>query len=353
MISSGRPVALAVGLIACIFFPLMHSAQAARRLPSYRIVKTIPLGGPDKWDFLYFDSSTGRVYVSHRSKVDIVDPAEGKVVGEIAPIGESHGVAAIPKLGRIYADDAKNNDLITADAKTLAKIATAKVGLDADAVVADPRSARVYVMGGDGHSVTAIDAANNRTLKIVPLDGSPEFAVLDGKGKLFINIASTNEIAVFDTKKLAVTARWSTAPCRKPHGMAMDTQTDRLIVSCGNARMIVADAANGKIVANFAIGKGSDAAVFDPETKLAFSSNEDGTLSVIAERGPDKFVSLGSIKTAPGARTMALDPKTGRIFLVTADVTKTEPSRKPGHGPEFIFAPNSVKLLVLTPARPH
>ncbi|HUJ03005.1 MAG TPA: hypothetical protein VLW75_05165, partial [Rhizomicrobium sp.] len=159
-----------------------------------------------------------------------------------------------------------------------------------------------------------------------------------------------NEIVVVDTNKLAVAARWPTAPCQKPHGMAMDTQTGRLFVSCGNRHMIVVDAANGKIVADFPIGEGTDAAAFDPKAKFVYSSNRDGTLSVIAERGPDDFVLLGNVKTAPGARTMALDPKTGRIFLVTADASKTEPSQKPGHGPELVFAPDSVKLLVLAPA---
>ncbi len=353
MISQLRAVAFTAALFACAFFPLVLRAEDASRPPVYKIVKTIPLGGPDKWDFLYFDSATGHVYVSHRTKIDVVDPVAGKVVGEIAPIGESHGVAALP--GRIYADDAKNSDVIAVDAGTFAKIATAKLGLDvdADALVVDPAALRVYVMGGNGHSVTAVDAAKNRTLKIAPLSGSPEFAALDGKGELFINIANTNEIAVFDTKKLTVTARWPTAPCAKPHGMAMDRETNRLFVSCGNARMIVVDAANGKIVADLAIGKGTDADAFDPNTKLAFSSNGDGTLSVIAERGPNKFVSLGEIKTAPGARTMALDPETGRIFLVTADVVKTEPSHEPGHGPHFVFAPGSVKLLVLSPADRH
>jgi len=344
-----RAFASAAALVVCMSSPPIHAAETAPRLPVYKIVKTIPLGGPDKWDFLAFDSATGHVYVSHRTKVDVVDPVAGKVVGEIAPIGESHGVAALS--GRIYADDAANNDVIAADAKTFAKIATAKAGLDADAVIADPQTARIYVMGGDGHSVTAIDAAKNRTLKTVSLGGSPEFAALNGEGELFINIADTNEIVVFDTNKLAVTTRWPTAPCLKPHGMGMDTETNRLFVSCGNAKMIVVDAANGKILADFAIGKGTDAAAFDPKTKLAFSSNGEGTLSVVAERGPNDFVLLGNIKTAPGARTMALDPKTGRIFLVTADVAKTEPSNEPGHGPHFVFAPDSVKLLVLEPVK--
>ncbi|HEV2561263.1 MAG TPA: hypothetical protein VGT78_03910 [Rhizomicrobium sp.] len=320
---------------------------AGAPLPAYKIVKTVKLGAPDKWDFLTFDPASKLVYVSHRTKVDVVDPSLGKVVGEISPIGESHGVAAL--LGHIYAGDAKANVLIAADAKTFSKSGSAPVGIDSDAVVADPAAARVYVMNGDGHSVTAVDAAKNKALKTVALGGSPEFAAIDRKGRLFINIADTNEIVVFDTNKLSIATRWPTAPCEKPHGMVMDIATNRLFVSCGNARMIVVDAQSGKIVANLPIGRGTDAAAFDPVRKLAFSSNGEGTLSVIAERGANDFVPLSDIKTAPGARTMALDPKTGRIFLVTADVVKTEPPEKPGHGPHFVFAPGSVKLLVLDP----
>jgi len=324
---------------------------AGAQLPAYKIVKTVPLGAPDKWDFLTFDPASKLVYVSHRTKVDVVDPALGKIVGEISPIGESHGVASLPKLDRFYAGDAKANVLIAADIKTFAKTGSAPVGVDSDAVVADAATGRVYVMNGDGQSVTAVDAAKNKALKTVALGGSPEFAAIGRKGRLFINVADTNEIVVFDTTKLSITARWPTAPCEKPHGMAMDIDTNRVFVSCSNARMIVVNAANGAIVANLPIGKGTDAAAFDSVRKLAFSSNGEGTLSVIAERGANDFVSLGDIKTAPGARTMALDPQTGRIFLVTADVTKTEPPEKPGHGPHFIFAPGTVKLLILDPAK--
>ncbi len=332
---------------------LLHTPAMASDAvpPSYKIVKEVPLGAPDKWDFVFFDPSSNRVYVSHRTQIDVVDVAQGKVVGEIPGIGQSHGVVTVPSLGRGYADDGATESVIVFDLKTLANIATAAADTDADAMVFDPASNRVFVMNANGNSVTAIDAAQDKSLKTMPLAGAPESAAADGRGKLFINIASTNEIVAFDTNTLTITARWPVPACEKPHGMAMDDVTNRLFVSCVNARMLVVNALNGAVVANLPIGKGTDAAAFDPERKLAFSSNGEGTLSVIAERGANEFVGLGNIETAPGARTMALDPKTGRIFLVTAELAQTQPPAAPGHGPHYAYVPGSTKLLILEPAR--
>jgi YVTN family beta-propeller protein len=319
------------------------------KLPAYTIVKTISLGAPDKWDFVTFDGSSNRVFVSHRTQVDVVDVATGMVVGKIDGIGESHGVAIVPSLGRGYADDAATRTLIVFDLKTLAKIAAPAVGVDADAVTYDPASGRVFVMNADGNSVSAVDAKTAAAIKTVPLGGAPESAAADGKGKLFINIASTDEIVAFDTKALTVLARWSVPTCTKPHGLAMDTATDRLFVSCVNARMLVIDTHGGKVLADLPIGMGTDDAEFDPKIKFAFSSNGEGTLSVIAEQGAEKFVSLGDVKTVPGARTMAVDPATGRIFLIAADVAGMSTPQTPGGRPHPTFVPGSVKLLILAP----
>ncbi len=343
-----RILSAALLAAAMLQSPVMAGDAAA---PSYQITKTVPLGAPDKWDLLFFDASSNRVYVSHRTQVDVVDVAQGKIVGTISGIGQSHGVVTVPALGRGYADDGGSKSVVIFDLKTLANVATAGADTDADAMAFDPASNRVFVMNADGNSVTAIDAAQDKTLKTVPLAGAPESAAVDGRGKLFINIASTSEIVVFDTASLAITTRWPVPACEKPHGMAMDETTNRLFVSCVNARMLVVNALNGAVVANLPIGKGTDAAAFDPERKLVFSSNGDGTLSVIAERGPDDFAALGDIKTMPGARTMALDPKSGRIFLVAADLAQTQPPPAPGHGLHYAYVPGSAKLVILEPAR--
>lgn len=230
----------------------------------------------------------------------------------------------MPSLGRGYPDD--HYSLLRT---TEAAFGIAPVGVDADAMAYDPVTKRVFVMNADGNSITAIDAGKNETLKTVRLGGAPEMAVADGHGKLFINIASTNEIVSFDAAALFVTARWPVAACEKSHGLAMDESSGRLFVSCVNARMLVVNAESGKILANLPIGKGTDCAAFDPVRKLAFSSNSDGTLSVIAERDANSFELLGDAKTAPGARTMAIDSKTGHIFLATPMPQKSSRRRNP------------------------
>lgn len=337
---------LLTALVSLTALSAVGSAVAAEAptAPQYTLTASIPLGAPDKWDFVSFDPASNRVFVSHRTKVDAVDVAAGKVAGTVDGIGESHGVAVVS--GRGYADDAAAKTLVVFDAKTLAKIAVPAVGVDADAVVYDPATNRVFVMNADGNSVSAVDVASAAAIKTVPLGGAPEMAVSDGKGKLFINIASTNEVVSFDPKALSVLARWAVPTCTKPHGLAMDTETNRLFVSCVNARMLVMNAEDGKVLADLPIGTGTDSAAFDPKRKLAFSSNGDGTLSVIAEQSSDKFVALGAVKTAPGARTMALDPATGRVFLIAADVAGGQSA--PGAHPRFV--PGSAKLLVFTPS---
>jgi YVTN family beta-propeller protein len=337
-----RAAAICLGL----FGTTLSTAFAANAPtpPAYTVEKTVPLGAPDRWDFVRYDSASNRVFISHRTKIDVVDVAQGKVVGQIANIGESHDVVVVPELGRGYADDAAAKAVVVFDLKTFAKIASLPVGVDADAMVYDPATRRVFVMNADGNSVTAIDAVKNQSLKTVPLGGAPEMAVADGHGKLFINIASKNEIAVFDAATQTVTSRWPVTACERPHGLAIDNVTARLFVSCVNTQMLVVDAANGKVLATLPIGKGTDSAAFDPERKLAFSANGDGTLSVVAEHDANTFESLGNAKTAPGARTMDLDSKTGRIFLVTADTAKIDQS---GDRPHITFVPGSAKLLIL------
>ena len=333
------PATSAVLASLCFTLPACHAADSAP--PTYKLTGSVALGGPERWDFVYFDAVSKRVYVSHRTHVDVVDATQNKVVGQVTGIGESHGVVTVPSLGRGYADDAAAKAVVVFDLKTLARIATVPVGIDADAMAYDPATGRGFVMNADGHSVSAIDARTDRALETVPLGGAPEVAAADGHGKLFINIASTNEIAVFDTAKLAITARWPVSACEKPHGMAMDEARGRLFVSCINARMLVLDSQSGRILTDLPIGKGTDSAAFDPARKLAFSSNGDGTLSIISERDADTFENAGELKTAVGARTMAVDADTGRVFLVAADVDPSAQSKSRA------YIANSTKLLIL------
>jgi YVTN family beta-propeller protein len=221
--------------------------------------------------------------------------------------------------------------------------------LDADGMEFDPASGQVFVAGGDANAVLAIDTKTNEPVKSISLGGSPEFLVADGAGSLYLNINDKNEIVRIDTKTNTVSARWPVAPCDRPTGLALDPTSRRLFSSCENALMVVVDADHGKVVASLPIGKGTDAAAFDPRRKLAFSSNRDGTLSVIQENDPNNFTALEPVKTEPGARTMAVDPVTGKIFLVTARVKSAAVPKYAGGPPLYEFIPGTVKALYFVP----
>lgn len=335
-------IAVALSLAACLY-----ASQSEAAAPSYKIVKEVPLGAPDRWDFLTFDAATNRVYVAHATEITIVDASSGDIVGRIPGFDTNHGLAIVPSLGRGYADSGNTKSVIVFDLETLKPIATLTAGEDADAMTYDAATGRVFVMDADGAAFTAIDAAQNKTLATLPLGGKPESAVADGAGTVFANIASTQELVKIDAKTLQVGARWKLAQCESPHGLSLDNGTRRLFVSCKNDTMQVVSADDGHVVASFPIGHGTDADAFDPVRKLAFSSNGDGTLSVVAEQGPDSFASLGNVTTRRTGRTMTLDPATGRIFIVAGDIDPkvTNPNGRPA------LVPGSAKLLFLDPEK--
>jgi DNA-binding beta-propeller fold protein YncE len=311
--------------------------------PAYKIVARIPLGAPDKFDFVYFDSSANRVYVSHGTEVTVVDPAGGQIVGHVTGLDRSHGIVTVPALGRGYADSSNPKTVIVFDLKTLKPVSTLPVGEDSDAMVYDASTKRVFVMDGDGAAFSVIDTVANKTISTLPLGGKPESAVGDDKGNIYVNLASTNAMVRVNAATLAVEARWPLPGCQSPHGLSMDVATQRLFVSCANAVMQVVASDTGKVVATLPIGKGTDADAFDPTRKRAFSANGDGTLSIVAEKDANSFVALPSVRTVPGARTIAVDPATGRVFLVAGDVSDTR-AAKPAP------VPGSLKLLVLEPS---
>ena len=322
---------------------------AAAAAPAYTIGPPIPLGPPDRWDYLTFDAASHRVYAAHSTEITVVDVESGKVVGRVAGVSGAHGVVIVPALGRGFAASDDAGGVIVFDTKNFAVVATLKTAAGPDALTYDPQTRRVFVMNGDGNSASAIDAAGNKVIGTVPLGGGPESAASDGKGKIFINMESTKEVVRLDAASLKVEARFPVPDCEAPHGLAVDGETGRVFTTCLNARMLVLDGASGRILATLPIGKGTDAAAFDPGRKQAFSSNGEGTLSVIAETDPDHFTALGEVPTLPGARTMALDAATGRVFLVTADVDGQDPPRRPGGPPRFRYKPGTAKLVVLTP----
>jgi len=329
----------------------MLAAQAQAAAPLYRLVATIPLGGGVKWDYLHFDPARDRVYVSHGDEVTVVDARADKVVGELADLPGSHGIAVDPVSGLVYADSAGRSVLVAFDPKNFAPVASAPVLDDADGVSYDPFSRKVFVSGGDGDGFTPVSTVTGKADGNIELGTSPEFHVADGKGSVYVDLVDAGAIARIDSATDKVVATWPVAPCVHPKGLAIDPVARVLFASCANGLGVVVSADSGKVLAALPIGKGTDAARFDPAHQRFLASNGDGTLSVIAKRGTNSFALVGTVRTAPGARTMAVDPATGRVFLVTATVTKTIPPAGPGDHPHYVFAPGSLKLLVFDPAR--
>jgi DNA-binding beta-propeller fold protein YncE len=323
----------------------------ARAAPLYALTKTVPLPGGIKWDYLTFDAKANRVYVSQGTEVKVLNGSTGAIIGMLKNLPGSHGIAIDPATGLVYADSADRKLAVAFNPQTYQPVASAPVAYDADGMAYDPASKQIFVSGGDAQVVTPIATASKTAAPDIALGGAPEFLVADGAGSLYENIADQRQIVRIDTAKNAVMARWSVPQCASPHGLAIDPASRRLFATCENGIALVVDADSGKIIATLKIGHGSDAAAFDAVQKRFFSSNGDGTLTVVAEKSPDDFLLLANVKTAPGARTMAIDPATGRIFLVTGTVLKTTPASGPDDHPHYVFAPGGLKLLIFDPVQ--
>jgi YVTN family beta-propeller protein len=337
---------LALPILAVALFAAQGSARADPA-PRYRISKSVPLGAPDRWDYVAFDPASHRVFVAHGDRVTVADGRDGTIIGNVIGLsGSTHGIGISTATGRGYTDDGKAGTAGSFNLRTLEPETRIKAGVDADAIAVDPASGHIFVIDGDPGEVTVIDPKADRAIATIEVGGGLEYAVADGTGKLYVNGAERREIVRIDTATDKVDARWPIPDCVRPHGLAADFATRRLFSSCINSVLVVVDADSGKLVAKLPIGKGTDAAAFDPARKLIFSSNGiDGTLSVIAERDSQTFVPVATIKTAVTARTMTIDPETGRLYLAAADVDQIAAPTK--GRPRLV--PGSLKLLFLDP----
>ncbi len=335
---------IAIGLGAAFAASAVQAAP-----PAYKITKTVMLGAPDGWDYLTFDATSHRVYVTHSTEVTVVDGNSGEIIGRVQGFSGVHGIAAIPELGKGYTNSREKKAAIAFDLATLKVLKEVPVSNDPDALIYDPATKHVFDMNGDGKDVTVIDPANDTAIATIPLGGVPEFAASDKAGHVFVNIEDTKEIVRIDAKANKIDARWPIADCQAPHGLSIDAENHRLFTSCVNQKLLVVDSTNGQVLATLPIGRGTDATIYDAKRKLAFSSNGDGTLSAIRQESPDKFTSAGDIQTQPFARTMALDPETGRIYLVTADLTEVNPKAE-SLRQRYQIKRGTVQLLFLDPS---
>jgi YVTN family beta-propeller protein len=325
--------------------PVPSAAQAPG--PSgYHLLKKIKLGGVGFWDYLAFDSPTRRLFISRGTKVVVLDVDSEKVVGEIPDTLGVHGTALAPDLGKGFTSNGGAGTVSIFDLKTLEVTGHAQAGKNPDSIVYDPATKRVFTMNGRSSDSTAIDAVTGDVLATIPLGGRPESAVADGAGHIYVDLEDKSQIQQIDSKSLAVTAKWPLAPCESPAGLAIDTAHRRLFAGCHNKVMAILDADSGKVVASPPIGAGVDANQFDPGTGFAFSSNGGGTLTVVHEDSPDQFTVVEEVPTQTGARTMALDPKTHQVFLVTADFSPAPSPTPENPRPRGGMVPDSVVVLV-------
>ena len=331
-------------VVACSVFASTLSAQGT----TYHVAKKIAAGGEGGWDYLIADTASERLYVSRSTHVMVVDLTRDSVVGDIPNTPGVHGIAFVQSLNRGFTSNGRDTSVTIFDLKTLAPISTVKVtGRNPDAIVYDPFSRRVFTFNGGGANTTAIDAATGAVAGTIELGGKPEFSVSDGKGTMYVNIEDKSEIVAFDPVSLKVKSRWALAPCEEPSGLALDNANHRLFSVCSNKLMAVLDANTGKVITTLPIGQGVDASGFDPATKLAFASNGEGTMTVVHEDSPDKFSVIATIPTQRGARTMALDVKTHRVYMSTAQFGPPPAPTPERPNPRPTVVPGSFIILVL------
>lgn len=348
--------AMSIGLAMA---PVIHAQS------TYHITQSVSLGAPDRWDYVVVDGKSHHVFVSHADRVTVVDGRSGAVLGQIEGFpGGTHGIAIAAAAGRGYTDDGRAGTASSFDLSTFKTGKSLKADDDADAMAFDPVSGHVFVVDGDPGKLTVIDPKADAVIATIDAGGKLEYAVAGDNGKLYVNGEEKHEIVRIDTKRNQADAHWPMTSCLSPHGLAIDTHTHRLFSSCANSVMVVVDTDSGATVATLPIGRGTDAAAFDPKRKRAFSSNgQDGTLTVIQEKDANTFVVLDTIKTAVTGRTMGIDPSSGRLFVAAADIdanaTTAPPSSaaqpgapptvaaagRPRRGPPI--APGSLKLLFL------
>ncbi|HVV63966.1 MAG TPA: YncE family protein [Rhizomicrobium sp.] len=342
----GQTVALAAALIAA-----QMPATAAAQAPLYRLVGTIPLGAGERWDYAAFDPSSGRVYVAHGDHVTVVDPNAGRTVGDIGTFpGGTHGIALAGEAKVGFTDDGKAGIAAVFDPATLKVTQRITVKPDADGIVFDPASGRVYVVDGDSGAISAIDPKTRAVVATISVGSGLEAASADGEGSLFVDGVERHDIVKIDTRDDKVVAHFAMPGCERPHGIAVDPKTRRVFATCVNKTMVVVDADTGANVASVPIGAFSDGVAFDPARKRVLSSNGEGMISVIEEKDANHFVSLGEIPTARSARTIAIDPATGRLFLPAAAIDPSQPAEQSGGRSRPRYLPGSLKLLVFAPA---
>jgi len=341
------------GLTSCFLLLLSGATLFGQNTRSeYSIVNKIHLPGEGGWDYLTVDEAGNRLFVSHGTVVQVVDFKTGQLSGTINDTPGVHGIAVAPDLSKAFISVGRNSSVKIIDLKTLAVITDVKVtGENPDAIMYDQFSKQVFVFNGRSSNATVINAVTNAVTGTIALEGKPEFPVSDGNGKVYVNIEDKSLISVIDTKTLKVDKSWPIAPGEEASGLAIDNETHRLFAVCGNKLMVVVDAITGKVVANLPIGDGCDGVKFDPGMKRAYSSNGEGTMTVVQEVDKDNFKVVETITTVGGARTLALDTRTHHIYAPTAEFNPAPAATTENPRPRRTPKPDSFYVMDIAPVK--
>jgi DNA-binding beta-propeller fold protein YncE len=335
--------------LALVALALAPPGVRADDFPYHRSSE-IAIGGEGGWDYLSVDPAARRLYVSHATKVVVIDIDKNAVVGEISPAPGVHGIALAPELGRGFVSNGREATVSIVDLVSLKIVGSVKTGENPDAILYEPVHKEVYAFNGRSHSATVFDARTGEVRATIPLPGKPEFAVFDEKaGRIYDNIEDTSQLVAIDPATHAVVATWPIAPGEEASGLALDPEGHRLFVGCRNQRMLMVDATNGKVLASVPIGPGVDANAFDPGSGLAFASSSDGTLTVARPEGRDGFKVVQTLATPKRSRTMTFDPKTHRLYVAAAEFEPPVmgPDGRPQR-PQVV--PGSFKVVVYEPS---
>jgi len=329
--------------------PFASLAGQSASPAGYHVTHDLKLGGDGRWDYVTLDSVGHRLFIARQTRVMVVDPASGKLLGEVPGLNGAHGTALAYAAGHGFATSGRDSSVVMFDLRSLRVLARLKAADDADAVLYDPASKRVFTFNGDAGTSTAIDPESGKVIGSIELGGKPEFGVADGSGRLYVNIEDKGEIAELDPVGLRVVRRWPLDGCEEPTGLAMDRAHDLLFSVCHSKVMAISDARAGRTIAEVPIGGGVDGAAFDPGTGLAFASNGEGSITVVHEDSPTTFHVVSTAATRRGARTMTLDPRTHRLYTVTADFGATPAPTTADPHPRPSLVPGTFSLLELDP----
>jgi DNA-binding beta-propeller fold protein YncE len=325
---------------------LAGAAIPASAAPAYTLMKSVPLGAPDRWDYVVFNADTARIYAAHGDRIAVVDARTGALVDQVTGIaGGTHGVGISAKTGQGFTDDGSAGQGVAFDLKTLKVTKQIPADKDADAITFDKATGHIFIIEGDPGAITVVDPKTDQVAATIKAGEKMEYATSDDQGVVYVAGVEKRDLLKIDAKTNAVVARWPTPDCTSPHGLAMDRVGHRLFMGCINSQLMVVNSDTGAVVAKLPIGRGSDAIAWDPKRKRVFSPNGlDGTITVYQQTSPNDYKALEPVTTAVSGRTMDVDPSTGRLFVLAAD---TDPPAQPGQRPKI--KPGTVKLMIFEP----